>query len=166
MRINIAGITGKDGAYTEVSMDIPVEELGAGIAGIRLEENIHADLKAEYLEGMIMVKGRLSGRYSTECSRCLKNIKGNIDIEVNERFVKMSGEALDTDNYLYEGDHIDMMVPLIDNIFLGFPGAMVCSKDCKGLCQECGVDLNITECSCVKHEINMKMEKLKDFFNQ
>lgn len=168
MRIDITGIAGINGAYTEVSRDIPTEDIGTGITGIELGESVHADLKIEYMQGVITVKGRVTGDYHAQCGRCLKDIKDKFDINIDDSFVHMSGDGQDTDGYLYEGGHIDLTVPLIDNILLSFPGVMLCKDDCKGLCEVCGADLNETQCSCEKQDqdIDIRMEKLKDFFNQ
>lgn len=166
MRIDITGIAGINGARLEVSRDVSTDSLGSGITGIKLDEFVHADLKIEYIEGFILVKGNISGEYSAQCGRCLKEIHNSFNIDLNESFMHISGDMDNTDDYLYDGNHIDLTIPLTDNILLSFPSVMLCSNDCKGLCQECGVNLNETQCSCEVHEINIKMDKLKDFFNQ
>ena len=166
MRIDITGIAGINGAQIEVSRDVPTETLGSGITGIKLDETVHADLTIEYMEGVIMIRGKVSGRYGAECGRCLKGIRGSFDIDIDESFVHMTDEQDNEDDYLYEGGYIDLTVPLIDNILLSFPGVMLCDPECRGLCDMCGTDLNVEQCSCERKDINIKMEKLKDFFNQ
>lgn len=166
MRIDITAIAGINGAYLEVSRDIDTETLVSGITGIELGETVHADLRIEYTEGIVSVKGRVKGNYTAQCGRCLADIEDEFDIEINENFMHMSKDMDNADDYMYDGSHIDLTVPLIDNILLSFPGVILCSSDCKGLCEICGADLNKTQCTCEKQEINIKMEKLKDFFNQ
>ena len=168
MRIDIAGIAGINGAYLEVSRDVLTETLGKGVAGIELGDKVHADLKIEYMEGTIAVKGRVTGRYTAQCGRCLVDTEDDFDITIDENFMHMSLDLNSTDDYLYKGGYIDLTIPLIDNILLSFPGVILCSDNCKGLCEVCGINLNETQCSCEKHDksINIKMEKLKDYFNQ
>ena len=166
MRIDITGIAGINGAYLEVSRDVSTETLGKGISGIELDEKVHADLKIEYMEGIIIVRGRITGGYKAQCGRCLKITQDKFDITIDENFSHMSADNSDSDEYIYDGGYLDLTIPLIDNIMLSFPGVVLCSEDRKGLCDVCGTNLNETQCSCEKHEINIKMEKLKDFFNQ
>ena len=166
MRIDIAGIAGINSAYLEVSNDISTETLESGITGIKLDEKVHADLKIEYMEGIIIVRGYISGSYTAQCGRCLENIRKKFSINIDEKFIHLSGNMDSTDDYLYDGNYIDMTIPIIDNILLSFPGVTLCNDDCKGLCAICGTDLNVEQCSCEKHEINIKMDKLKEFFNQ
>lgn len=166
MRIDITEIAGINGAYLEVSRDVLTETLETGITGIELGEKVHADLKIEYMEGTIAIKGRVTGSYTSQCGRCLAATEDEFDITIDDNFLHMSIDQDSTDDYLYEGGYIDLTVPLIDNILLSFPGVILCTEDCKGLCEVCGINLNETQCSCVKHDINIKMEKLKDYFNQ
>ncbi len=166
MRIDIAGIAGINGAYLEVSRDVLTENLGKGITGIELSDKVHVDLKIEYMEGTIAVKGRVTGRYTAQCGRCLADTEDEFDIIFDEIFTHMLTDMDNTDYYLYKSGYIDLTIPLIDNILLSFPGVILCSANCKGLCEVCGTNLNETQCSCKKHDINIKMEKLKDYFNQ
>jgi len=165
MKIDITDIAGREGAYKEVSMDINPMNLEHEILGIVLTNNIHVNCKLTYMNGYILIGGSVNGTYETSCSRCLKDINGTYNIDVNEKFT-LEGEQLDDESYIYKGHFIDLTSPLIDNILLNFPTTMVCKKDCKGLCPICGTDLNISECSCEKNETNIRMEKLKDFFKQ
>ena len=166
MRIDIAGIAGINGAYLEVSRDVLTENLEKGITGIELSDKVHVDLKIEYIERTIAVKGRVTGRYTAQCGRCLVDIEDEFDIIFDEIFTNMLTDMDNTDYYLYKSGYIDLTIPLIDNILLSFPGVILCSANCKGLCEICGTNLNETQCSCEKHDINIKMEKLKDYFNQ
>ena len=168
MRIDITDIAGINGAYLEVSRDVLTETLETSITGIELGEKVHTDLKIEYMEGTIAVKGRVTGSYTAQCGRCLADTEDEFDIKIDDKFMHMSIDKDNTDYYLYQGGYIDLTVPLIDNILLSFPGVILCSENCKGLCEVCGINLNETQCSCEKHDknINIKMEKLKDYFNQ
>jgi len=166
MRIDITGIEGKNSACTEISIDIPTKDLVDGIYGIELGEMVHADLKFEYMVGTISVYGKVKGDYKAQCSRCLAQTGDSFDIIIDERFVHSAQDNVESDSYLYEGGFIDLTVPLIDNILLSLPGVVLCSNECKGLCQICGVDLNETQCSCENHDVDIRMDKLKDFFNQ
>ena len=50
---------------------------------------------------------------------------------------------------------------LRDDIFLEFPAKLLCKKDCKGLCQRCGKNLNDGECGCDKDEPDPRLAVLK-----
>ena len=39
-----------------------------------------------------------------------------------------------------------------EEFVLSFPTKHLCHEDCKGLCQDCGADLNVEECKCKKEK--------------
>ena len=46
------------------------------------------------------------------------------------------------------------------------PFAPLCGKDCKGLCQTCGENLNERTCECKNERIDPRFESLKDLFKE
>jgi uncharacterized protein len=42
---------------------------------------------------------------------------------------------------------------------------LLCSEDCKGLCQKCGADLNHGKCNCPEHEPDPRWAALKKLFD-
>ena len=69
MRIDITEIAGVNGASISVERDIPSSELVAGYTDVELDKNVHVDLKIEYIEGIITVSGKVSGKYNAVCAR-------------------------------------------------------------------------------------------------
>lgn len=45
---------------------------------------------------------------------------------------------------------IDLGVLLREQIYLALPARVLCRSDCRGLCQQCGTDLNDARCSCLQ----------------
>ncbi len=167
MRIDITEIDGRNGAYISVEKDVASSELITGNSEVTLGESVHVDLKIEYIEGMIIVSGIVSGKYHAVCGRCLADIEEKFNIEIRENFMHASDLSEESDDYMYEGGHLELTASLIDNILLDLPRVMLCREDCKGLCSSCGKNLNDGNCSCdhSDHGINLQMEKLKDFFD-
>ena len=51
----------------------------------------------------------------------------------------------------FEGEEIDFKAALQEQIILAIPYKPLCRSDCKGLCAQCGQDLNAGPCQC-RHE--------------
>ncbi|MCK7489366.1 MAG: DUF177 domain-containing protein [Anaerotruncus sp.] len=49
-----------------------------------------------------------------------------------------------------EGTVIDLAPHLREEIILSMPIRLLCKDDCKGICPDCGKDLNTGECICGK----------------
>ncbi len=165
MKIDITEIAGKDSAIMEISAIVNRLNLEHEILGVTLESDVDMALKLTYIKGYIFVKGQAKGLYQAKCHRCLKQIDGTYDVTLEEKFSLVS-ERTDDESYPYEGHFIDISSLLIDNILLSFPTTILCEDECKGLCPKCGINLNIKQCTCETQEINLKMEKLKDYFTK
>jgi uncharacterized protein len=68
-----------------------------------------------------------------------------------------------SDEYtLADNDNIDLSVLLREDILLELPSKVLCKTNCKGICAVCGKNLNDGSCSCNKHMIDPRLEKLKE----
>jgi uncharacterized protein len=49
---------------------------------------------------------------------------------------------------------IDFTADIRDAIILAIPIKILCREDCKGLCPQCGQNLNSETCNCVVKKVN------------
>ena len=107
--------------------------------------------KGFHLSGEIRIAGAVS------CARCLKDVPFRKTAQVSwtlapvhERpnAAELELEAGDLDVVWYD-ELVVPLEPLIDEqLQLELPMKPLCSDDCKGLCAQCGVDLNTGTCTC------------------
>lgn len=102
--------------------------------------------------------GRLEAKVRLVCSRCLSPVEQELAVDVEE-------------DYGYEEfPEVDPFIDLGDiaaQIWLtSIPMQVLCREDCKGLCLQCGKDLNEGDCSCPKEEIDPRLAALKDLFHK
>ncbi|MFW6378231.1 MAG: YceD family protein, partial [Bacillota bacterium] len=55
---------------------------------------------------------------------------------------------------------------LKENLILTIPSKALCSPDCKGICSQCGQNLNKATCDCEQDDIDPRLEKLGELYNQ
>jgi uncharacterized protein len=163
MKVDVSDIMRINGASMEVDFEeAPSEREPA--EGYRLEGTLSFKGTLTNTNGILQLDGRLKGAYSSECYRCLREVKKDINLKINENFIN-SGEAERTeDMYPFEGKVLELGKALKDNIILNLPMKQLCSKDCKGLCSRCGANLNETQCGCCENEIDPRMEGLGKYF--
>ena len=102
---------------------------------------------------------RLQGKWSTElvrhCVRC--NAEFPLHMEGDcERYFQMGIEP-DLDDsvecdYIAPPGLINLLDLLREELWLAWKPMVVCSEACKGLCQQCGENLNRHECKCSQHD--------------
>ena len=129
------------------------------------------DLKVDFLRGTlrlmhtnegILVQGRLTTQVELECVRCLEPFTYQLSFRLAERFLPASAAALDEDSFPISDDNsVDLDEPIRETILLDLPMHAVCHPDCRGLCPQCGQNLNLGQCDCQKEEIDPRLAILK-----
>jgi uncharacterized protein len=87
----------------------------------------------------VLVRGWLRGSLVRLCDRCLA--AGEVQVAVPalcHHFEHVVGAVLDLTEALRE------------DILLSFPQSWLCRADCRGLCPQCGCDLNREVCRCLR----------------
>ena len=93
-----------------------------------------------------------------ECRRCINPFEVNITTTLGllfslgvvpqaSRGLRQSESDAEDERY-YDGETLDISEDVRRALVLEIPTWSLCSETCKGLCPECGTDLNTTECSC------------------
>jgi len=135
MRIDIARMDPRgerfEGEEAPSILDLPAAE-------VRAEEPVRYDLHAELVSGELIVFGRIWGDVELRCCRCSKYFAFRAE---EGRFQSIT-EIDDTTEY------VDLTPEIRESMILAFPSYPVCAESCKGLCAQCGVDLNDETCSC------------------
>jgi uncharacterized protein len=116
------------------------------------------------LKGPVKVGGRLQaigdGRFywhgtvrmvvQGECRRCLTPVETPLSLEIGALFTKDPEALDDPDSYPVAPDatEIDVTPAVREELLLAAPRYVECREDCKGLCPQCGKDLNAGPCGC------------------
>jgi uncharacterized protein len=159
----VAEILGRPGHYRDVELTHVVP--GARTTLARADETAaRARLRAESVIEGILVSGRVAGRASSQCARCLAEIGLDLQLEVCELFLSPGGGPVAgaDDAYEVDGTTIDLEPMLRDALTLSLPLNPLCRPDCKGLCPLCGSDLNHVSCDCVVEEKDPRWSALDE----
>lgn len=101
----------------------------------------------------ILVMGTVEGVASTGCARCLEEITCDFFGEVEGYYLLEEGEGpedMEGDEFdvLPENREIDLEPLLKAALLVDAPYIPLCQDDCKGICPDCGINLNKEECDC------------------
>lgn len=104
--------------------------------------------------GAILVTGTVTGEARTSCARCLDDMTVSISGEVEGYFIiegeGQAPEDMDEDEFdvLPESHEIDLETLLMAAVLVDLPLVPLCDEDCKGICAQCGANLNEGACDC------------------
>ena len=95
-------------------------------------------------------RGGLVAPMEFDCRRCLTSVRADIEASVEALFTD-DPDALD-DPSVYPLDQrstgIDLRTAVREELILAAPAFPLCREDCRGLCPQCGKDLNEGSCNC------------------
>ena len=107
--------------------------------------------------GRYRVAGHLTGEIELDCSRCLEPFTLPVVTDFDLRYVprienvgegEREVEEDDLATAFYDEDQIDLGHLIMEQFQLALPMKALCKDDCKGLCPNCGTNLNTGTCDC------------------
>jgi len=125
-------------------------------------------------EGAYMV-GDVSAKVSSECSRCLSLFPSLIEATFHlecraqssshfEKEYLLPREELDV--LYYSADKIDVDREVLGQLVLSVPMTPLCGPECRGLCFECGENLNHSVCHCRAKNSDLCWADLQNFVHK
>ena len=117
----------------------------------------------------LIIDGKIECTIVMPCDRCLDDVDEHFDIAYyNEIDMNETGLQTGTDeDYPFIEDKQFCTEQFVYNeILVRLPMKVLCKEDCPGLCPKCGTNLKYGSCNCESAEIDPRMSKFQDVFNQ
>jgi uncharacterized protein len=131
-----------------------------------------------FADSGFLLRARLSYEQTLGCIRCLKPLVEHTDSEVElmlvvaDRHERSGGEYALAESELgvmvVDGGVFEARPLLLEQLQLNIPMKPLCRPDCRGLCPECGADLNAGACGCAEQAVDPRwaaLAALKDSSN-
>ncbi|MCL1841719.1 MAG: DUF177 domain-containing protein [Propionibacteriaceae bacterium] len=122
------------------TVDAP-PDLGIDMIGVPEDSPVDLDLTLESAGDGIWVSGTVTARLVGECARCLAPLDEQRSFPLQELYY-YPGKDAEEDALFVTDEQLDLEPALRDAIVLELPFSPLCRPDCKGLCPECGANLN------------------------
>ncbi len=150
----------------ELPADTAPEDTASFLYGVSFPSPMKVKGEIVNTAGYMRMTLTASVDYQTACARCLTPLSGCFSFDL-EKTVAPRKLLSDLDEYklldyaIIEDGFLDLDEQLIEQLEMEFPVRHLCSEECRGLCQKCGQNLNIGECSCDTHEPDPRLEPLR-----
>jgi uncharacterized protein len=109
------------------------------------------------------------------CSRCLEDFTHPVEAEFDLRYLPEGANAgedereIDEDDLttaFYRDDTIDLGQLMREQFYLALPMKPLCKEECRGLCPECGMNLNAGLCTCTRRWSDSRLDPLKSMVDR
>ena len=121
------------------------------------------------------VGGRVRTRLQLTCSRCVEPFEVPVDAEFDLRYVPQSENVGEDEREIAEDDLttafyrdgvLDLGDLLREQFMLALPMKPLHDQACRGLCPECGANLNSTDCGHATKWEDPRLAPLKGLLNR
>ena len=134
MQIRLADY--KEGVLTKVSGEYEPKSLDVEFIDFVYSQNIALRGTVEKGADTLTFRGQLTSEIQNICGRCLKPVPRSLDCPF-EFFYALKGKEV-----------IETLDDLRETLILEHPISFVCQESCRGLCPQCGINLNESRCAC------------------
>ena len=154
MKINLKDAFWLDQYEKTLSFNLKTQEFEEleTVAGFPSEPVVRFDIKAKY--GLVHCTTVIDFEYESFCCRCLEPVRGTLRVENCRRMITDPTKESEDTVLIDEGYTFYPEEEAKNQIILEFPERFLCSEDCKGLCPECGCNLNMESCSCEPRDVD------------
>ncbi len=123
----------------------------------------------------IRLRGNLSAQLELQCARCLEPVPQNVKREFELLYRPLGTDAgrdemsvtdAEAEIGYYQGEGLLLEDVLREQVLLALPLKVTCREDCRGLCPQCGKNLNHEKCSCSTAIEDPRWAALKDVRNR
>ncbi len=157
MRIQVADLPAEPVVLTHSWPESWVGEVLGDGTEFRPATPCEISVEATLVDQTLMCRGEIACRATGSCMRCL----GEMDVDLGGRFELVlearrlpedwdvdEDDAEDMGFAFYDGNTADLEPYVREQLALGVPMQAVCDDECKGLCAQCGKNLNDGPCGC------------------
>ena len=128
-------------------------------------------LNVSYLKKrQLKINGKTSLVVEIPCDRCLEPVAVELKLDFTKKVElnqseddNMFSDEFDESNYI-DGYTLDVDKLVYNEVLIGWPTKILCSEDCKGICNVCGQNLNLGTCDCEDTSLDPRMSVIRDLF--
>ena len=168
MLINLSDALASEGYVEERQAEIGLTKISCRMGEFPIIEKEPVSLTLTNLgANKASVEGKTELTLVMDCDRCLKPVPTKIPLHFVRQVVSpdvFSKEDDDDEQDFMEGYQLNIDDLIKNECLMDLPTKVLCKPDCKGICMQCGKDLNEGECGCDRFVPDPRMARIKDIF--
>ncbi len=170
MKVGLLEVISTDGKVRNFSPSFERDTISFQAGTFPILEKTPFSLTVENVGARVLdVNGAGSVTMGIPCDRCLRPVRVTLPLSFTYRFdMKLSPEELEQEQDVpcLEGTFLDCEALIYAQILMDWPFKVLCKEDCKGLCPNCGKNLNDGPCDCEETPKDPRMAAISDLFKK
>ncbi|MDA3041175.1 MAG: YceD family protein, partial [Actinomycetota bacterium] len=128
--ISVAELRRRLGERMTVAIDVTLPSLAVVASRSVPDRPVTGSVVIESIERGVTVHGSVRFDWTGECRRCLEEVSGHLESEIDE--IYQIGAPADSDLIELLEDKVDLLPLVRDAVLAGLPLAPLCRPDCAG----------------------------------
>jgi len=142
-------------------MDFAVEQPHCTLKGDLTVGFVRGQIRLLQTGRRIMARGNFETEITAECVRCLEPLSLPLHIRFEELLTFFPANPSDKTYHIGEDGYLNLEPILHEQVLLATPIQTLCRPDCRGLCSQCGQNLNEGTCHCSENVDDPRLASLK-----
>ena len=166
MLLGLSQIIDRPGASVSFSVSVDLSDLCYGVS-YPVSEPVLAEGNVRNTAGVLVMQGSIATTIHGICDRCASEFHRKVEFPIDVCLVTELTNEENEDEWVFplEGDSADLD-DIVRTVFvLNLDSKLLCKEDCKGLCPQCGKNLNDGPCNCRK-ELDPRFAALKQLLEK
>jgi uncharacterized protein len=145
---------------------IEMETFASSVGVFPIKDKKEFSLKVSKIgKDKFLIEGETAVTLEIPCDRCLTPVLVEVPLVINREYDQNASEEESEDEGLIIGYNLDTEQLMYCEILVNWPMKTLCTEACKGICKKCGTNLNHSNCTCDTVELDPRMAKIRDIFN-
>ena len=170
MFVNLTDVFTNEGKTVTMQAETELEQVSIGDTVFSVIDKTPVDLTLTNIgKGKVRISGCAKLSFAMNCDRCLKPVDKTIDLVFDRNvfapdIVETVQDERDDQEFM-DGFQLNVDDFLNIESVINWPMKVLCNLDCRGICRQCGMDLNTGTCNCDTFVPDPRMAVIKDIFN-
>lgn len=169
MLVNLSDVLTSEGRQVRESASLEMTSYKSRMGNYEIIEKSPVSFTFTNIEeGKARVEGSVCLKFKAECDRCLSEVNVMLELDFDRIVASpdVTAEEEEVDDLSFmEGYQLNVETFVYNEITGNWPAKILCKEDCRGLCPECGQNLNIRDCGCDTFVPDPRMAAIQDIFN-
>ena len=171
MQIHLSDIAYSEGNKIQITSELELEKISFQLGEFPILQKSPVELTIINTGDRVLeLEGQGNVTVGIPCDRCLEEVSVEIPYSIKRKLDMKQSDCdrvknLDENDYLTGMDlDVDRLVYL--EVLMSWPLKVLCKDDCKGICSQCGKNLNEGSCGCAEEPKDPRMAAISDIFSK